>query len=250
MAAERKPIILIAGGRRSVMQRGPDPLIQEALQLSGVPKPSVAYVGAASGDNPIFRAMMAKMLRKAGAGKIMPAPLCSARSNTQKSMRVIEECPVVFVSGGDVEEGMRVLEARKMIEFFRNQHRQGKLFIGASAGSIMLAKSWVRWSNSEDDSSAELFPCLGIAQVYCDTHDEEDWEELQALARLVSDGAISYGIPSGAALAAYPDGSVRALGEEVHRFTRKKETVVRISNLSLGSQIQNLVRPQTLTKIQ
>jgi peptidase E len=235
MPAECKPVILIAGGRRSVARRGPDPLIQEALQFSAIAKPSIAYVGAASGDSPIFRAMIGKMLRKAGAGEIRPAPLCSSRSDPQKAMRVIEDCPVVFVSGGDVEEGMRVLEEKEMIEFLRDQYQKGKLFIGASAGSIMLAKNWVRWMDSEVESSAELFPCLGIARIHCDTHDEDDWEELQALARLVPDGSICYGIPAGAALATYLDGSIRALGEEVHRFMRKNGKVVRIENLKIGS---------------
>jgi peptidase E len=235
MPAERKPVILIAGGRGSVARCGPDPLIQEALQFSAIAEPSIAYVGAASGDNPIFRAMIGKMLRKAGAGEIRPAPLCSSRSDPQKAMRVIEDCPVVFVSGGDVEEGMRVLEEKGMIEFLRDQYQKGKLFIGASAGSIMLAKNWVRWTDPEVESSAELFPCLGIAEVYCDTHDEDDWEELQALARLVPDGTVCYGIPAGAALTAYPDGSIRALGEEAHRFMRKNGKVVRIENFKIGS---------------
>ncbi len=230
-AAECKPVFLLAGGRRSVTRRGPDPLIQEVLRSSSIVKPSIAYIGAASGDNPIFRTMLTGMLRKAGAGEVRPAPLCSSRSNQQKSMRVIEDCPIVFMSGGDVEEGMRILAEKDMIEFLQDQYQQGKLFVGASAGSIMLSKGWVRWRDPEDDSSAEIFPCIGIAPVYCDTHDEDDWEELQALARLAPVGSVLYGIPSGAALASHPDGSDRALGGEVHRFLRKDRRVVRLENL-------------------
>jgi peptidase E len=230
-AAECKPVFLLAGGRRSVARRGPDPLIQEALQSSSIPRPPIAYIGAASGDNPVFRTMMTGILRKAGAGEVRPVPLCSSRSDPKKAMRVIEDCPIVFMSGGDVEEGMRILEEKEMIEFLQDHYQQGKLFIGLSAGSIMLAKSWVRWGDPDDDSSAELFPCLGIAQVYCDTHDEDEWEELQVLTGLVPDECACYGIPSGVGLAAYPDGSVRALGGAVHRFTRKDGKVVRLKNL-------------------
>ncbi len=232
MPAEDKPVILMAGGRRSVTQNGPDPLIQEAIQLIDRPKPDIAYIGAASGDNPMFRAMMTKILRKAGSGEVRSVSLCSSRSDPQKAMRVIENCPVIFMSGGDVEEGMKVLAKKEMIEFFRDQYQKGKLFIGASAGSIMLVRSWVRWTDPEDNSSAELFPCLGIAPIYCDTHDEDDWEELQALARLIPDGSVCYGIPTGTALAACPDGSVQALGAEVHRFVRKNGEPVRIANLT------------------
>jgi peptidase E len=127
---------------------------------------------------------------------------------------------------------MRILEEKGMIDFLQDQYRKGKHFFGVSAGSIMLAKSWVRWRDPQLDSSAELFPCLGVAQVYCDTHDEgNDWEELQVLARLVPAGSPSYGIASGAALVAYSDGSVRALGAEVHCFTRKGETVAQVDSL-------------------
>jgi peptidase E len=231
-SAECKPVFLLAGGRRSVARRGPDPLIQEALLLSSIAKPSIAYIGAASGDNPIFRTMLTGMLHKAGAGEVRPVRLCGSQSNPQKAMRVIEDCPIVFMSGGDVEEGMRILAEKEVIEFLRDQHQKGKLFVGASAGSIMLSKSWVRWADPEVESSAEFFPCLGIAQIYCDTHDEDDWKELQTLAQLVPVGSLLYGIPSGAALAAHPDGSVQALGGEVHRFALENGKAVRIANLA------------------
>jgi cyanophycinase-like exopeptidase len=214
MDSDCKPVFLMAGGRLAAVRRGPDPLLEEALSLCAIPAPEIAYVGAASGDNPVFRTMMAKMLQGAGSGKIMPARLCGSGIDPQTAMGVVADCPVVFMSGGDVEEGMRVVEQRKFAGFLRNQYQEGKLFIGASAGSIMLAKGWVRWVDPDDESSAELFPCLGIAQVYCDTHDEEDgWEELRSLSRLVPDGAVCYGISSGAALLAYPDGTVEFRGE-------------------------------------
>ena len=46
----------------------------------------------------------------------------------------------------------------------------------------MLARRWVRWTDPHNDDSAELFPCLGFAPVFCDTHGEGDgWGELRAL---------------------------------------------------------------------
>jgi peptidase E len=137
------------------------------------------------------------------------------------------------MSGGDVEEGMRILVERGMMDFLRDQYRRGKPFFGMSAGSIMLAKQWVRWVGPETDSSAELFPCLGLAQVNCDTHDEDDgWEELKVLTQMVPSGSVCYGIPSGAALVVGPDGSVRAVGGEVHCFARKDGEAARINNLN------------------
>ena len=120
---------------------------------------------------------------------------------------------MIFVSGGDVEAGMRVLERTGFAPLLKELHQAGKPFIGLSAGSIMLAQSWVRWPDADDDATAETFPCLGLAPLLCDTHAEkEDWEELKVLLKL-SGAAMGYGIPSGAALRVSADGSLAALGK-------------------------------------
>jgi putative intracellular protease/amidase len=238
MASDLKPVYLIAGGPSSKARSGPDPLLQGALRLASVDAPSVAYIGTASGDSMPFRLMIERLLRRAGAGNIALVPLCGARANSQKARRIIEECHIVFLSGGDVEAGMKVLEKHDMTDFLRDQYGKGKPFFGVSAGSIMLAKNWVRWRDPEVDSSTELFPCLGIADVYCDTHGEaDDWEELVSLSHLIPDGSISYGITSGSALIAHADGParapalVRALAGEVRRFTLDRGIVKRIPSL-------------------
>jgi cyanophycinase-like exopeptidase len=234
MAVKRKPVLLIAGGRGMVKQRGPDTLIPAALGLAGVEHPTVGYVGAASGDLAVFRAFIGRLLRKAGAGEVRLAPLCGKRADVGKAKKVLERADLVFISGGDVDDGMRVLADTEMIGFLRELYREGKPFFGISAGSIMLAERWVRWRDPKDDASAELFPCLGIAPVLCDTHGEGDgWEELQALQRLSPPGSVSYGITSGAALAVNPDGTVRALGKEIHRFGRKGRNAVRLDDLKV-----------------
>jgi hypothetical protein len=232
MADNPKPVYLIAGGPSSKRGLGPNPLLQAALQLAAVKSPSVAYIGAASADNASFRRMIEQLLRAAGAGDVKLVPLCGSRADSQKARIIMESCHIVFLSGGDVEAGMMVLRNHGLTDFLRDQYDKGKPFFGVSAGSIMLAKSWVRWRDPDIETSAELFPCLGIAQVHCDTHGEEDgWEELEPLTRLIPNGSISYGIPSGAALIAYPDGSVRALDGEVHRFTCKNGIVRQMQSL-------------------
>lgn len=231
----RRPVYLLAGGRGMDRRRGPDPLLRAALGINGsepTARPSVAYVGAASGDNAVFRAWIAKMLQKAGAGAVTLAPLCGRKADPAKARDVIEAADVVFVSGGDVEEGMRVLEEADMAGFLRQLARQGKPFFGVSAGSIMLARQWVRWREPSDDSSAELFPCLGIAPVLCDTHGEGDgWEELKALVRLAPGRSVGHGIVSGSALVVAPGGALSAMGGEVHRFTRRSGEPVELPSL-------------------
>jgi cyanophycinase-like exopeptidase len=183
----------------------------------------------------VFRTWIAAMLKKAGAGEVSLAPLCGKRADPAKAAAVLEEADVVFVSGGDVEEGMRVLAETGMVQTLRALAGRGTRFFGISAGSIMLARQWVRWPDPRDDSSAELFPCLDIAPVHCDTHGEADgWEELKSLVRLAPARTVGHGIVSGTALVVHPDGTVAGLGGEIHRFTRRAGETVQIESLAAG----------------
>jgi peptidase E len=197
-----------------------------------VPHPSIAYVGAASGDNRVFFKMISGYLRLSGAGPVTLAPLSGRRIDLAKTRAILESADLVFVSGGDVEEGMAVLEEREMTGFLRELGSRGKPFLGVSAGSIMVGSQWVRWEDPDDDATACLFPCLGLAPIVCDTHAEEDgWEELRALLRLSPEGTFGYGIPSGGGICVHPDGRLEALGEPAHRFANRGGRAVRESDL-------------------
>ena len=230
-----KPIYLLAGSP-GVRQRGADPLLARALATAGIAQPTVAYIGAASNDNWAFYQMMAPILRRSGAGQVNLAPLAGKRTRLDKARAILEAADIIYISGGDVEAGMEVLEERGIIPFLRGLYAAGKPFFGISAGSIMLARQWVRWRDPHDDTTAELFPCLGFAPILCDTHGEGDgWEELQALLRLEPEGTIGYGIPSGAGLCVYPDGKVEALGAPANRYAHQWGRVVRMADLPLAA---------------
>jgi peptidase E len=235
MAEAPAPIFLLAGGRGMKVRRGPDPLLQEVFRRVGGRRPAVAYVGAASGDSAEFRLWMTSLLQKAGAGAVTLAPLCGRRGDAEKAKTVLESSDLVFLSGGDVEEGMRVLHEKGMVTVLRRLHRAGKLFFGMSAGSIMLSQRWVRWKDPADDTSSERFDCLGLAPLLCDTHGEEDgWEELQVLLALSPNGTMGYGIVSGAAVVVETDGTVSALGGEVQRFQKRRGGVTQVESLFPG----------------
>lgn len=228
-----KPIYLIAGGPGARRARGPDPLIRQVFESAGIPTPRVAYVGAASGDNRALLLSIGGILKKAGAAEVTLAPLCGRRGSLERALPVLEEADILFISGGDVEAGMGVLEEKRAVAHLRRLHKAGKPFFGVSAGSIMLARRWVRWSNPDDDSTAETFPCLGLAPVLCDTHGEADhWAELKALLALCPIGTTGYGIASGAALSVAGPGKVAALGGEVHVFRKQKGAVVQSKSLT------------------
>ncbi len=228
----RKPVILLAGGPRSV-RRGADPLVARALALAGRPSPRVAYVGAPSGDNRPFFLMIGALLRAAGAGAVEMVRLCGRKPDLGRAREELAAADLVFMTGGDVEEGMQVLERTDMAAHLVGLADGGKPFFGASAGSIMLASAWIRWQDPDDPASASLFPCLGLAPVYCDTHGEADgWEELVALLALARNGEVGHGIATGTGLIVHSARKLEAIGGAVHRFERRNGRAERVADLA------------------
>lgn len=231
VARNPAPIYLLAGGPGSHRSQK-DPLLTRAIASCGVVAPSIAYVGAASGDDTRFFKMIAGLMRLSGAGDIELAPLAGRRVKLDKTRSILGRADMVFISGGDVEEGMEVLEERGMMSFLRELHEAGKPFFGLSAGSIMLARQWIVWDDPNDDSTSSAFPCMGLAPLVCDTHaEDEGWEELRALLLISPEGTTGYGIPTGAGLCVYPGGEIEALGMPVSCFAKIDRMVKRRPDL-------------------
>ena len=227
--SERRPIYLLAGGRGGGDMTA---ILRLVFRDIGVPSPTIAYVGSASDDNPAFFERISGMVKGAGKGKFVLAPTCDGKADIKKTVKTIESADAVFVSGGDVEAGMQVLERRGIAGIFAELYRQGKFLFGVSAGSIMLAEKWVRWRDPDDDSTAELFTCLGVAPVICDTHGEgEGWEELRAAVSLRPEGTLGYGITSNTCLRVQADGRVEALAGPVARYVRRGNEVLKQPDL-------------------
>ena len=91
-----------------------------------------------------------------------------------------------------------------------------------SGGSINSGKGF---------NAAELFPCLGIISIICDTHGEqEDWEELQAALRLKRGPAIGYGITTASCIKVFPNGKLEVLGGAVARYRSHGDELKRLSD--------------------
>ena len=227
----RKPLYLLAGGREG-STRSTNQILQEVFREIGKVSPSIAYVGVASDDNRIFYQFIADMIKNSGACKVNRVLICSPKADLSKAKGTLESADAIFISGGDVEMGIQVLEEKDMAGFLQGLYKQGKLFFGASAGSITLAREWVRWKDPNDDSTAELFPCLGLAPIICDTHaEDDDWAELKMALKLSEDNVQGYGIPAKACLKVYPDGRIEALGDAITRYIQHNGQVERQSNL-------------------
>ena len=227
----QKPVYLMAGGRKEGL-RSTSRIMRSIIKDIGKEKPVIAYIGVASGDNWGFYQMISGMIKKATPCQVKRVLIAHKKADLDKARTTLQSADAIFMSGGDMEAGMKILLEKNMVGIFRDLHKQDKLFFGVSAGSIMLADEWVRWRDPEDEATSELFPCLGIAPVICDTHAEEDgWEELKTALLLKKDSAVGYGIPSGACLKVHPDGALEALGGAIIQYGMDKGKVKRRADL-------------------
>lgn len=212
------PIHLLAGSpgsRKNVY----GPLIAELLRLTGKPRPTVGYLGAATDDDPRFLGWMEALVAAAGPCAFRLAPVKGREAAGGAARAVLEDADLILVGGGDVELGMRRVEERGLGEVLRRKHAAGAPVFGISAGAIMLGREWVRWPDPDDDASAERFDCLGLAPVRIDCHGEEDgWAELHALLRLAGARAVGHGLRAGSAVRVTSRAQVEVVLGEIDRF--------------------------------
>ena len=215
---------LMAGGRGS-KHFGTKPFLGQVFERTGVKKPQMLYLGAASDDNRAFGAALIAIARLAGAGKVHWPKLSGRKPEGKLARELLEQVDVVFVGGGDVEAGMQHLLANDVVDALHAAHGRGVVFCGMSAGAIMLGERWIRWPGEEaGDEHAETFACLGIVPFSLDTHGEEDgWGEAKSFAavraRETGKVATCYGVPSGGALLGASSGSAKALGIPAQHFS-------------------------------
>jgi cyanophycinase-like exopeptidase len=188
--------------------------------------PAVAYIGTASDDNKDFFLILRQIIMAAGAGSITLVPIVR-RFDLDKARDILLGSDVVFISGGDVEIGMKYLRKRNLIPLFRELYDGGKLFCGVSAGAIMLCRNWMHWRNPDDDDTAELLDCLGFAPLLCDVHaEEDDWVEMKRLLGFFPQGTIGYGIPAEGALRVAPNGKITSIGSAPLQFMKKDNDII------------------------
>ena len=210
-------IFLIAGGPKA---KNTKEILAEVLASCKEKAPCVAYIGTASGDNKDFFLMLKPIIIAAGFGKVTLVSVVR-QFDPDKAKNILVASDIVFISGGDVEMGMKYLTKRKLIPFFRELYDGGKLFCGVSAGAIMLCRNWMSWHDPDDDNTAELLDCLGFAPLLCDVHAKEDnWVEMKRLLGFFPPGTVGYGIPAEGALRVAPDGKITPIGLAPIRFIK------------------------------
>ncbi len=228
---KKKNIYLIAGGNWNK----PGAILtifKKIIPQTGKDRPDVAYIGTANSDSRSFFKFSSNYIKKAGAESVTQIFLADKNADVNRAKILLRKSDAVFVAGGDVEEGMLWLKKHKIIPFLKELYKKGVLFFGLSAGSIMLGRKWIRWNNPKDDSTAELFGCMGIAPILCDTHAEKDkWEELRLAVKLLKKNKSGYGIPSGGVIYVTPEGSLTAMEKPAVCYVNQGKEVVRESDL-------------------
>jgi peptidase E len=187
---------LVGGGPGTVLSLRRH--FKATLDAIGRPRPLVAYVGVASDDNRGFFAMIRGALGTATGARVKLAKIASPRASASEARALLDESDLVFLSGGDVEHGIDVLQQRDLAGVILALGRAGKPMLGISAGALMMAREWVRFPD-DDESRAEIFPCLGLVPLHVDAHSEEDgWSELRILVRLLHERGdvdpVGYGL--------------------------------------------------------
>ena len=202
------PVYLLAGGRWHNFEI----ILSGVFNQSGMRAPRVAYIGAANGEHKDFFKQTRETLLSAGAAQVR-----HVRIGSPGWQALCRESDAVFMSGGDVHEGMAALRRAEALPLLRGLHRAGRIFIGVSAGSIILARQWLIWPDEHDEENVRVFSCLGIADILCDTHDEPEWTELKTLLAHMPAKTGGFGLRSGSAVAVY--------GKEVKVIAGKVDTI-------------------------
>jgi cyanophycinase-like exopeptidase len=218
----RKPTLLIAGHRGS-RHFGTHPFLTEAVRITGRKKPLAVYIGAANGDDRTFGAALSRLVTTAGAGKIVWPKLAGRKREVALAHEALRTADVVLLGGGDVEAGIEALRDAGLIADLRAAAERGTVFVGMSAGAIMLGERWIHWPNEANDTDAHTYECLSIAPCSLDTHGEgDDWREARSFAavraRELGAKARAYAVPSGGALVVDTDGRFEARIELVTVF--------------------------------
>jgi peptidase E len=225
---DARPAFLLAGGR----PRDPQGMVHSlarALQECGKLKPRVTYLGVANQDNVVFYNAMKILLKEAGAKDVPLLRLAKTNADIDAAKKALDSADAIFISGGEVEDGMLWLSQHGLVGYLKELYSQGKLFIGISAGSIMMGSHWVRWEDPDDDATAELFDCLSLVPSIFDTHaEDEDWKELIMALRLMGPGARGYGIPRNGMISADNAGRLTNLDEVLLCYINNNGLVQRV----------------------
>ena len=205
-----KAIYLFAGGPSSTPQRLAEDC-RTVFQSCGKSNPSIAYIGTANHESEAFFERIRETLLAAGAQGVILVPILDEHADLEMAKEILSESDAIFLSGGEVEDGILGLRKSGLDAFLSDLYHDGKQFFGISAGSIMMGQYWVHWDVENDDRTASLFQCLNFVPMTFDAHGEnEQWRELKCALRLLGEETEGFGLSDGGFYSADNNGSLHA----------------------------------------
>jgi len=190
--ANREPTILATSGglirgRRTEVAFGP--LLNYALELSGVSKPHLLYVGTAMGDETAHGLRMIEAGQAAGISvdllKLFPMP------NADELGAYVLNHDVIWVGGGSVANLLALWRLHGLDTIFKEAWEGGIILAGVSAGSLC----W-HIGGTTDSFSPDLTPVtngLALLPYSNGVHYDSEPRRRPLFQELIADGTLPNG---------------------------------------------------------
>ena len=78
-----------------------------------------------------FYLMVSRMIKAAGKCQVERIVVAPKKADLEKAREALRSADAIFMSGGDVEEGMEVLRQKNLVGLFQNLYQEGGCFFGA-----------------------------------------------------------------------------------------------------------------------
>lgn len=162
------------------------PLVRYALELAGVSRPTLCYVGTASGDDPCTEG---QILEAARAARVTCHPLrLFPMPNVDDITAFVGEHSVVWVGGGSVANLLALWRLHGVDRAMRRAWEAGVVLAGVSAGSIC----W-HTGGTTDSYGPDLAPVdngLGLLPFANGVHYDSEPGRRPLLQKLVRQGLL------------------------------------------------------------
>jgi cyanophycinase len=165
----------------------------------------------------------ARIFRDLGAAKVTVACDCDGSVDVS----AFADATGIFVTGGDQEKLMLLLNRRGWVESIRAAVARGAVYAGTSAGAAAVAETMiVGGGDGASDHAIRLVPGLGLRKLLVDQHFTERARMPRLLSAIAETGSPGIGIDENTAVV-FDGDAVRVLGSgRVTLVRREIEAVV------------------------
>lgn len=216
MSALLRPIYLFADSQLLFWEENGELFLESVRLQVKQGEPKAAYIGAANGDEPGFYSIFEEAMSGVAIGNCRMLRTMDASLSIQ-DRAFLDEADIVFLAGGDVERGWRILERTGLTEILPRRYREGAVLIGTSAGAEQLGQYGCA---QRAPSFSEIFETLKLVPFLVDTQGERgEWARLRQTVGLLNTDIKSIGIPTGGGAIFHPDQTLEPIRHPLQEFS-------------------------------